>query len=273
MSLTAPVKLPFLWPKNSLSMSSVGIAPQLTGTNGASRRGPGLVDHPRDELLARARFARDVHGRLAARDLRDHLRARCSIGGRLADEQRSAAAPLASGDRALELQRCGDELAQIVEIERLRDEIECAELERAHGRLDVAVRRDHGHRGPRSFALNPLDELEPVAVGQAHVGEAQVVRVARPAPAWRVARSAQCAWSMSIRCSVIDEQLADVGFVVDDEGGWIHKVSSPAASAADRRTRRETRCRPRASASSVASRRCARQSSREMYRPSPVPPG
>ena len=38
--MTAPVKLPRLWPKNSLSMSSDGIAPQLTGTNGPSARGP-----------------------------------------------------------------------------------------------------------------------------------------------------------------------------------------------------------------------------------------
>ena len=40
LSVTAPVKLPFLCPKNSLSISSEGIAPQLTGTNGPSRRGP-----------------------------------------------------------------------------------------------------------------------------------------------------------------------------------------------------------------------------------------
>jgi len=40
LSLTAPVKLPRLWPNSSLSMSSVGIAPQLTGTKGPSRRGP-----------------------------------------------------------------------------------------------------------------------------------------------------------------------------------------------------------------------------------------
>ena len=30
----APVKLPRLWPNSSLSMSSVGIAPQLTAMNG-----------------------------------------------------------------------------------------------------------------------------------------------------------------------------------------------------------------------------------------------
>ena len=36
----APVKLPRLWPNSSLSISSDGIAPQLTGTNGASARAP-----------------------------------------------------------------------------------------------------------------------------------------------------------------------------------------------------------------------------------------
>ena len=36
----APVNEPFLWPKNSLSINSEGIAPQLTGTNGPAARGP-----------------------------------------------------------------------------------------------------------------------------------------------------------------------------------------------------------------------------------------
>ena len=36
-----------------------------------------------------------------------------------------------------QLQRRADELAQRVEIERLGNEVECAELERAHGRLDM----------------------------------------------------------------------------------------------------------------------------------------
>ena len=40
LSDTAPVKLPFWWPKNSLSISSLGIAPQFTGTNAAVARGP-----------------------------------------------------------------------------------------------------------------------------------------------------------------------------------------------------------------------------------------
>ena len=39
-SATAPVKLPFLCPKNSLSKRSCGMAPQLTDTNGWPARGP-----------------------------------------------------------------------------------------------------------------------------------------------------------------------------------------------------------------------------------------
>ena len=35
----APVNAPFSWPNSSLSSSSAGIAPQLIGTNGRSRRG------------------------------------------------------------------------------------------------------------------------------------------------------------------------------------------------------------------------------------------
>ncbi len=70
----------------------------------------------------------------------------------------------------LELERSRDELAQVVEIERLRDEIEGPELQRPDGGLDAAVRRDDGHGRAGRLALHPLDELEAVAVGQAHVG-------------------------------------------------------------------------------------------------------
>ena len=38
LASTAPVKLPFSWPKSSLSMSPSGMAPQLMATKGWSRR-------------------------------------------------------------------------------------------------------------------------------------------------------------------------------------------------------------------------------------------
>ena len=175
LSLTAPVKLPFLWPKNSLSMSSVGIAPQLIGTNGPLAPRPGLVDHARDELLAGARFAGDVHRRLAARDLARPSRARARSAAIW--PTRPSVAALRGTRGAFELQGRRHELAQVVEVERLRDEVERAGLQRADGRFDAAVRGDHRDRRAGHLALNPLDELEPVAVGQAHVGQAQIERL------------------------------------------------------------------------------------------------
>ena len=73
LSLIAPVKLPLRWPKNSLSMSSAGIAPQLTGTKGPSARGPDLVNEACDELFAGTGLSRDVYRGLGARHLLDHL--------------------------------------------------------------------------------------------------------------------------------------------------------------------------------------------------------
>ena len=62
----APVKAPFSWPNSSLSSSSRGIAPQLTGTNGPSRARRKLVNAPRDELLAAAGLAADQHRAVVA---------------------------------------------------------------------------------------------------------------------------------------------------------------------------------------------------------------
>ena len=42
LSATAPVNAPFLWPNSSDSISSSGIAPQLTATNGAFAREPSV---------------------------------------------------------------------------------------------------------------------------------------------------------------------------------------------------------------------------------------
>ena len=53
----APVNAPFTWPNSSLSSRFSGIAPQLTATNGASRRSRQVVDRARDELLAGAALA------------------------------------------------------------------------------------------------------------------------------------------------------------------------------------------------------------------------
>ena len=67
----APVKAPRSWPNSSVSISSGGIAAQLTLTNGLSARALGAVDRARDQLLAGAALAGDQHARPRRRDLRD----------------------------------------------------------------------------------------------------------------------------------------------------------------------------------------------------------
>ena len=59
----APVNEPFSWPKSSDSMSSSGMAAQLTRTNGSRARSRQVVEAPRDQLLAGARLPRHQHRR------------------------------------------------------------------------------------------------------------------------------------------------------------------------------------------------------------------
>ena len=84
--------------------------------------------------------------------------------------------------RRAQLQRRRDQLAQRRQVERLGDEVERAELQRAHRGLDIAVRGDDGDRHAGAVLLDPLDEVEAIAVGQAHVGQHEVEPLRRRAP-------------------------------------------------------------------------------------------
>src|SRR5438046_7899652 len=74
-SANAPVKLPFMCPNSSLSISSVGIAAQFTSTKGPRARGE-RVEGAGHELLAGAVLPRDEHaggGRLDSLGALVHL--------------------------------------------------------------------------------------------------------------------------------------------------------------------------------------------------------
>ena len=60
----APVKAPFSWPNNSLSMRSRGMAAMLMATNGPPLRLPIIVQCLRDEFLACAGFAGNHHRKI-----------------------------------------------------------------------------------------------------------------------------------------------------------------------------------------------------------------
>src|SRR3569832_2173997 len=187
LSATAPVKLPFLWPKNSLSMSSLGMAPQLTGMKGLSARGLrdcGLY------LFYRRGFA----------------------------EQRESHATRGSRLGLRQFQRGVHEIAQHLQIDRLGDEVEGAGLERADRGLHAAVGGDHGHWRIGIILLYVFDELDAVAVGQAHIGEAEIEVRLRQA----LARGGERVGGGSVDAHAAEgdlEQFADIGLVVHHEGG------------------------------------------------------
>jgi hypothetical protein len=62
----------------------------------------------------------------------------------------------------------------VTEIQRFRNEVEGTELQRLHSRLHVAVGRDDRDRHAGRMVLHPLDELQAVAVGQAHIRETDI---------------------------------------------------------------------------------------------------
>ena len=115
--------------------------------------GPGVpaaqrVHRARDQLLAGAVLAEDEHaavGRRRHRDLLAQLRHRHALA-----DHRQAAVDAGAQVAVLGLemplaQGVADDQHRLLERQRLFDEVERAHLDRAHGRLDVAVPRDEHH--------------------------------------------------------------------------------------------------------------------------------
>src|SRR5204863_4258649 len=109
-----------------------------------------LVQGARDELLARARLARDQDGGRRVGDLLDDG-VNLLDGGRLADQAEAAAARRLLGARVATRerergQRLGDDLADLLLLEGLLQVVEGAQLDGLDGALDRAVRRYHDDR-------------------------------------------------------------------------------------------------------------------------------
>ncbi len=177
-----------------------------------------FVDGARHQLLAYARLAQDVHRRLAAGHLGDGV----AQGGHGAGFAQQAAGVLGRGrsrpgaGHVVEFQRMGDQAAQHGDVHRLADEVEGTGLQRLHGQLDVAERGDHGHRQLRVVAGDVAHQVDAVAVGQVHVGQAQVVGVASQ----QLARLAQVGGGVDAQAHAAQgegEELTDVALVIDNQ--------------------------------------------------------
>ena len=74
-----------------------------------------------------------------------------------------------------QIQRGFHQSAQLVQRNRLAQIIKGARFERGHGIFHIAVRGDHCHRHIQIMLRNMPHHLQTIAVGQPHVGQAQVI--------------------------------------------------------------------------------------------------
>ena len=145
----APVNAPRSWPNSSDSISSSGIAAQLTWTNRSLRAQAAAMDRPRDQFLADAALAEDQHGRVGRRrapDLLDDLLQRRAVADELMPRlERRPQLPVLAPQRA-ELEPFAHGVEHVVLRQRLLDEAERAEPAGFERRRRRAVRRDHHDR-------------------------------------------------------------------------------------------------------------------------------
>ncbi len=109
-----------------------------------------------------------------------------------------------------------DQFAQHLEFDRLGDEVESTELEGADGGVDAGKSSDYRHRQARVSLLDVFDQLEAVAIRQAHVGETQPVTPAGE----QCARFGDRAGTLGAEAHAQQghfDQLTDVVFVINDE--------------------------------------------------------
>ena len=181
-SAMAPVNAPLTCPNSSLSISSSGMAAQLTSTNGPPRRRLSAWMRARDELLARAVLAVDQHaavGRRRHRDLLAQLRHHVALAHHRQPPIDVRAQRAVLGFEPALPHGVADDEHRLLERQRLLDEVERAQLDRAHRRLDVAVAGDHHDRRVDAPLAQPRQRRQPVHARQPDVEHDDVVRRAR----------------------------------------------------------------------------------------------
>lgn len=171
------------------------------------------MDQSRDQFLAAAGFAADVHRCLAARQLVDVL-AQVTHGHRVAEQPAINGVADAAGRG--QAQGAGDQLPQAGEIDRFGQKVEGAGLEGIDRRLEAAVSGNHRHGYLRIALLDVLHQFQAGAIRQAHVGQAQVECL----PAQQRMGFAKVTGTEGVEFHPSQgdfQEFADIRFVVDDE--------------------------------------------------------
>ena len=200
-----------------------------------------------DEFLAGAAFAADEHGGAGGGDLGDEIEQLLHAVA-LADDTREIEALF---ERALELEVFFAQPARLDGLRDLREEliigpgfgdvIHGTALEGGAGHVNGAVRGDEHDGEMRVAAANFLEQIESVAVGQAHVEEQEVEGML-----FELGKSGFAGFSAGDAVPfAFKEQLepfANFRFVVDNQNGAFRH--EPLSS--QRETRHGTRCPCRA---------------------------
>ena len=137
-------------------------------------RGEG-VERVRDELLARAARALDQHRGLRGRGLADEAEDLLHRVGRARDVLKAVLDVEFAAERhdlllqRTRLQGLRDAQVELVEVDRLREEVVRAVLHRLHGEVHGAERREEDAGEVRAHFLRGLEELDAVRPGHAHV--------------------------------------------------------------------------------------------------------
>ena len=188
------------------------MAPQFTGTKGPSRRGPDswisfatsslpVPDSPKIWTGAWLRATRAIISR------------RCCMAADVPSKRgpKTLVSPSWVPDSLMAL---ATNLRSPARSERLGHEIECAQFERAHGSFHIAMSGNHSHRHARRVLLYPFDQFQAIAVGQLHVGQAQI-EVLGLEQSLRVS-DAVCRSRIEIHALQRDgQQLAKIRLVID----------------------------------------------------------
>ena len=121
-----------------------------------------FVNQPRGNFFARTGLATDIDGCLAAGKLGDLFAQplhRCGIAG-----QSRCGLDAGLGD-GRDAQCRVDELAQLIEIDRLLHKIERTGLQGADSSVHIAERRDHRYGQVWNTLRNVIHQFQPIAIG------------------------------------------------------------------------------------------------------------
>ena len=214
-------RAPCAWPNSSDSISSSGIAAQLTSTNGPARRWLSA-------WICRATSSLPVpfSPEISTRPLVGAAIAICSRSAamtRLSPTMVERAVDAGAQRRVLHLEPALPQGVAhgehgLFERQRLLDEVERAELRRAHGRLDAAVAGDHDDLRVDAPLAQPLERRQPVEPGQPDVEQDDVVGLPRHLLEARFA-AVDGVDRVALVAQHAAERRAHARFVVDDQDG------------------------------------------------------